>query len=153
MKDLGIEEHLARSEDHYKIGKVLAEAKHEWTAVALFYSAYHLVRHGLRTDPIFDDDQALLRIHPELEQHHRDITRHHGRYRPVGREWGMIELTLLLYRPVAGKYDKLHQLSNEVRYGRGKSLPSCSAMLDYHAEVQQFHESGQFRAHIHAETS
>lgn len=131
----------------------MAEAKHEWAAVALFYSAHHLVRHGLRTDPIFNDEQALLRINPELEQRHRDITRHHGRYRSVGREWGMIELTLVLYRPVAGKYDKLHQLSNEVRYGRGKSLPPCDVMLEYHDEIQYFHESGQFRAHIHTKTS
>ena len=153
MKDLSIEEHLARSRDHYNIGKVLAEAEHEWAAVALFYSAYHLVRHGLRTDPVFDDEQALLRIHSELGQHHRDITRHHGRYRRVGREWGMIELTLLLYRPVAGKYDKLHQLSTEVRYGRGKSLPSCSAMLEYHDEIRRFHERGRFRARLHTENS
>lgn len=149
MKGLSVDEHLARSEDHYKIGKVLADVKHEWAAVALFYSAYHLVRHGLRTDPIFDDEQALLLIDPKLAQEHQDITRHHGRYRGLGREWGMIELTLLLYRPVAGKYDKLHQLSNEVRYGRGKLLPTCDAMLGYHAEIQRFHENGQFRAVLH----
>jgi len=153
VTELRVEEHLERSEEHYKIGKVLAESNHEWTAVALFYSAYHLVRHGLRTDPIFDDEQALLRIDPELEQHHRNITRHRGRRRSVEREWGMIELALLLYRPVVGKYDRLHQLSVEVRYGRGRSLPSCSAMLGYCDEVRQFHKAGQFQARLHVEKS
>jgi hypothetical protein len=109
------------------VGGALADAGDEWSAVPLFYSAYHLTRHALRSDPIFLDPIQLSRVNVNLTMAECDVTRHKGRKvipGSPGREWGINELVTLLYRPLSASYDKLHQASIEVRYGAGlKTAP------------------------------
>ena len=98
----------------------MAEAGHEWAAVALFYAAYHDVKAALLEDVIFDSFEACQAVSPDLLPQDRKTTRHQGRKQTAsGREWGINELVLKLYRPAAGSYEKLHQMSNDVRYQAG----------------------------------
>lgn len=80
MGALSVAQHVERAQRHRKVGDALAAAGDEWAAVCYFYSAFHLVRHALRTDPIFDDPTALSRIRPDLRPELRDVERHHGRF-------------------------------------------------------------------------
>lgn len=121
-------EHLVRAARHRKVGEALIDD--EWAAVCFFYSAYHIVRHALREDPIFDDPTALSRINPELTPADRHVSRHQARKgAPGGRQWGINELVTLLYRPIAVDYDRLHQASIEVRYSRGLTSPPMADLL------------------------
>ena len=112
--------HRSRAAEHEGLGRVLAESGHEWAAVALFYAAYHHVKAALLEDVIFDDHAACQSLSGDLLPQDRTTTRHQGRKRTTsGREWGINELVLLLYRPAAGTYEKLHQASVDVRYQAG----------------------------------
>lgn len=102
------------------MGLLLLEAGDEWGAVCLFYAAYHAVKAALLEDTVFDTIDACQAVNRDLLPQDRDTTRHNGRRRTSsGREWGINELVLLLYRPAAGTYEKLHQASIDVRYGDG----------------------------------
>ena len=117
---LSVDGHRGRADEHERLGRLLAETGHEWAAVALFYAAYHHVKASLLEDALFDDHEACQKRNPDLLPEDRYTTRHNGRrYTSNGREWGLNELVFLLYRPVAGVYDKLHQASNDVRYQSG----------------------------------
>lgn len=113
--------HLGRARHHRTVGDALATAAdEEWAAVCYFYSAYHLARHALVTDPVFGDVSRLEAINVDLLPGSRNVTRHHGRHRPGGpREWGINELIQVLYPRVAPRYERLHQASIAVRYKQG----------------------------------
>jgi len=118
---LSTEQHRDRAAHHAYVGDALAATgEPEWAAVCLFYAAYHLMRAALTSDAIFDEPTRLSRISPQLTPADRSTARHKGRKSTSnGREWGINELVFLLYRPLAGDYDRLHQASIDVRYGQG----------------------------------
>lgn len=112
--------HLSRAAEHERVADALADAGHEWSAVCYFYAAYHLVKAAMLEDAIFDDPTQCQALHPDLLPDDRYVSRHKGRRRTSeGREWGLNELVLVLYRPAAGKYERLHSVSNDVRYHDG----------------------------------
>lgn len=119
MNKLRESEHRRRSEDHRSAGDRRYPADDEWAAVAWFYSAYHLIRATFLRDPIWDDLAALKAINQGLIPDDRFTERHKGRRRPGSQEWGVNDLVLMLYRPVASDYNTLHQGSLSVRYGTG----------------------------------
>lgn len=127
MKDspaLSVEEHRSRARRHEKVGRALVEAGDEWGAVCLFYAAYHDVKAALLEDPVFDSLAACQAASPDLLPEDRNVQRHHGRtHTSNGREWGINELVLKLYRGAAGTYERLHQASISVRYKSGLSGP------------------------------
>jgi hypothetical protein len=143
--DLDLTKHPDRASRHRVIGDLLAEAGDEWAAVPLFYSAYHFVRHALRSDPIFLEPTWLSRVHVSLTMAERDVTRHKGRkFIPgsVGREWGINELVTLLYRPLTISYEKLHQASIEVRYGAGLKTAPLPGLVEALDRIQTAHAQG-----------
>ncbi|GAA1434407.1 hypothetical protein GCM10009616_28760 [Microlunatus lacustris] len=111
-------DHEVRAARHAKIGDLLAGAGDEWSAVCHFYSAYHLVRNRLVTDPIFDDLSKLKAVNANLVSDDRHTESHHGSRQP-GMSWGVNELVKLLYPSVYAPYELLHQASIQVRYDRG----------------------------------
>lgn len=119
MRELPLDLHLARAEHHRKIGNVLAESGQPWAAVPLFYSAYHLARHALRSDPIFDDPARLGRLTLQVGPEDQYAYHHHSRGRKQEGNWGVNDLLAFLYPHAATGYEELHQASNEVRYGAG----------------------------------
>lgn len=129
------DEHRARAERHQVVGDALAAAGDEWAAVMWFYSAYHLIKAALLCDPIWFDLRSLTTLNVELTPGERFTGRHKGRRR-IGsnqpREWGINDLVLVLYRPAAGFYERLHQASIDVRYGAGLpagALPDLDVAL------------------------
>lgn len=117
---LDSEAHKRRATEHERVGAALADVDHEWSAVCYFYAAYHTVKAALLDDPLFDDPITCQAKHPDLLPDDRYVSRHKGRrHTSAGREWGVNELVLKLYRSAAGDYDKLHQASNDVRYHDG----------------------------------
>lgn len=145
-RGIAVDTHLERAARHRKVGDALAEAQDEWAAVCYFYSAYHLVRYALRSDPIFDDEPSLLAIHKDLHADLRNLERHQGRNR-VGREreWGMVEVVGFLYRPVAGTYMKLHLASIGVRYEEGLVTAPIERLRELMAEMWDAHDAGRLR--------
>lgn len=143
--DIPLQEHLVRSARHRKVGEALDPD--EWGAVCFFYSAFHLVRHALRIDPVFDDPTALSRINPQLTPGDRHCSRHHGfRNTPRGeRIWGINELVTLLYRPIAFDYERLHQASIAVRYDLGLTGLSVNDLLPSLDAVSGAHSRGQLQ--------
>lgn len=112
--------HLRRAAEHEAVADVLAEAGHEWSAVCYFYAAYHRVKAALLEDTVFDSVDACQALHADLMPQDRYTSRHKGRrYTSQGREWGINELVLVLYKSAVGKYERLHSMSNDVRYHDG----------------------------------
>lgn len=103
------------AEKHWDLTLVLADVKQEWAAVTGFYCCYQLMRSALLADPIFDDPAALVRIHPKLLPNHRTATKHSSRGFNTGN-FGMIELSSLLYPHVRAIYKSAHDASTGVRY-------------------------------------
>ncbi len=123
---LTYDEHVSRTAYHRQIGETLADVKHEWAAVPLFYAAYHVVKAAFLADPIFDDGQLCTAKHRFLTPGARDATGHHGRFRPIDppeKVWGVNELVGLLYPAVGTIYEQMHLASVEVRYKRGLRVP------------------------------
>lgn len=136
---------IRRTTEHRRVGDLPGDADEQWAVVCWFYSAYHLVRHALTSDPIFDDPTQLSRINAELTPADRSVARHNARkVGPNGREWGVNELVVKLYRPIAGDYNRLHQASVAVRYEDGVSvdLTSVKAALD---RAWAVHSAGKLR--------
>lgn len=142
------DEHLRRAERHRTIGDLLAGAGDEWAAVPLFYSGYHLVKAALLVDPIWTDLRQLGALHVDLAPDDRFTDRHKGRKRPTGqaREWGLNELVLKLYRPIAGSYDRLHQASITVRYGAGLPAGAVGPLGEAVEHIRSSHEDGSLTA-------
>lgn len=141
---LTAEQHRTRASEHAKVGTVLCETDNEWGAVMLFYAAYHEVKAALLDDPIFDDLDACQALKCGLLPDDRYTSRHQGR-KGAHKEWGLNELTLVLYRPVAGVYQRLHQMSISVRYDRGL-LPEPSVALAAWEQFAALRDSGELRS-------
>lgn len=138
--------HLERAARHRKVGDALCSAGDEWAAVCYFYSAYHLVQHALLSDPVFDNPTALTAIQPLLTPDHRYTHAHKGRQRSGHvREFGVNELVLQLYRPIASKYNQLHQASIHVRYESGLVLQLDRVVAALQG-VEAAHLAGELRA-------
>ena len=136
---LSADEHRARAYEHEGLGRLLAESNHDWAAVALFYAAYHHVKAALVEDVIFDDYDSCQALNPGLLPDDRFTTRHQGRKQTsAGREWGINELVLVLYRSAAGTYERLHQASVDVRYQSGlrASVAEVAALYDKFEELR-----------------
>ena len=146
MSSIAVDAHLERAKRHRKVGDALRDAGDEWAAVCHFYSAYHVVRYALRTDPIFDDTTALQRLHRELTPDVAEIARHHGRGGRTPREWGINDAVVYLYRPIAATYHKLHQASVAVRYESGIGAPDLGRVDGWLADIWDAHEAGNLRA-------
>jgi hypothetical protein len=126
--------HVSRAERHFKVGCALHDAGDEWAAVCYFYAAYHLVKAAMLVDPIFQDPAKCAAKHADLNMEDRFTDRHQVRRSGgSGRGWGVNDLVLLLYRSIAGDYDRLHQASVSVRYRQGlpaDALPALRASVD-----------------------
>lgn len=109
--------HLTRADEHACHAEAIGS--NEWAAVCYFYAAYHRVRAALLNDPVFDDLDQLHQFHLNLVPDDRYVTMHKGRGGRDNREFGVCDLVLRLYRPIAGAYDKLHMASIDVRYNTG----------------------------------
>lgn len=151
---LSIENHKARAKYHAEVGDMIAgnDAGQEWAGVCYFYAAYHLVQAALINDPIFDEPTLLSRIHVDLSPQDRFTSRHKGRKRTSnGAEWGVNDLVLLLYKQIAGVYDRLHQASNDIRYGRGlRSGVQVEQLRGFLLQIQNEFAAGNLVARLPA---
>lgn len=112
----------------------------EWAAVALFYAAYHSMRAVFADDPIFDDPHRLSQASAHLTMEDRYVSHHQGRAGSNVR-FGVSDIVARLYRPVAGKYDRLHQCSIDVRYGPGLRAP-LDTVFGYWRELEPQFSAG-----------
>lgn len=136
-------EHRERSEHHFRVGQVLAESKHEWGAVILFYAAFHSVRAAMVDDPIFSDPSALHAAHRLLTPDDRWTTMHKAR-RGGEPRLGVNEIVGIIYPDYSGPYEKLHVASVQVRYERGlRPLEALSEMIDYARMIREAEASGR----------
>jgi hypothetical protein len=143
------EEHLARAEQHLKVGNVLVETRQEWGAVALFYSAYHRVKAAMLRDPIWGQVNALQAVHQDLIPDDRYIERHHGRRRRgEPREWGVNELVAVLYPSATRAYEQLHQASIDVRYSTGLPAGALPALATAITTISELDSDGELEAPI-----
>lgn len=123
-EQLSPEQHRVRAWEHGKLGAVLAESGHEWAAVALFYSAYHLAKRALLLDERFDEPTTLTAINTSLTIAHRHAKVHKARFvKGAPRDFGVNDLVRILYPAAVGGYERLHQASCAVRYESGLSIP------------------------------
>lgn len=134
------EDHLSRATEHERIADTIASTDLDWAAVPYFYAGFHLVRHSLLVDPIFDDPTRCSRLNPALTPDDCHVTRHHGRVKPA-RIWGVNELVSLLYPAITVDYELLHLASIDVRYGVGFAgdLADVRAAL---GRVREAHSAG-----------
>lgn len=133
-------QHRAASVRHRETSITFKAAEDEWAAVAMFYSAYHVVRAAMLDDPIWMNAGALARINVNLNHEDRFTSRHHGGVRPSGRVFGVNEIVGMLYPSIQGAYERLHQASIDVRYGVGLAdgaLEHLPSLLD------QIHEAAE----------
>lgn len=115
---LACAQHVERAAHHHLVGSALHESNdEEWAAVCYFYSAYHLLRGALTTDPIFNDLTALKRVDQNLMESDRWAEKHHVPKNVVG--FGLNNLVSLIYPSVQASYHELHGASVNVRYERG----------------------------------
>lgn len=121
-RPLACAQHVERATHHVLVGNALhEEINEEWAGVCYFYSAYHLVKAALTTDPIFDDLTALKKIDPNLMETDRWADKHHVPSKASG--FGINNLVKLIYPETQGSYHELHGASVGVRYGLGVTVP------------------------------
>lgn len=134
-----------RAQKHADVGDALAEAaRNEWAAVCWFYSAYHLTRAALLSDPVFEDTPRLQNIYHLLVPEDRHVTRHRGRRGPHP-EMGINDLVEKLYPALSGSYERLHQASIDVRYEDGLR-PELSVLRSLLTTITDAYDNGQMRA-------
>lgn len=143
--------HVQRAERHTKVGLALLAVEDEWAAVCLFYSAYHHVKAALLEDPLFEDHEKCQALHADLLPDDRFTSRHKGRRTAGGREWGLNELVLRLYRPAAGTYERLHQASIDVRYQTGLRA-SIADVRKLHERFETLLQDGTLSSGISPQT-
>lgn len=120
---LSCSEHIERAAYHRDAGEALrVAAGHQWAAVCYFYSAYHLARAALITDPLFGDLGVLKGLDDRLIPDDRFATKHQMR-RGSERAFGVNDLMGILYPQIRSAYLELHGASTGVRYGKGISTP------------------------------
>lgn len=139
--------HVRRAERHYKVGCALADAGDEWGAVCFFYAAYHLVKAAMLADPLFEDPTRCHAKHHDLNIDDRHTDRHQVRKsRDAGRGWGVNDLVLLLYRPIVGDYERLHQASVSVRYRDGLPAEALTALRGSVDRIREAFDAGEIKA-------
>lgn len=107
----------------------------DWEVVARFYSALHYLQEALLLDPVWPDAARLAGIDGRLKAKHKYVSNHQGHDRADGtREFGLQELTALLYPAVAVEFGALYASSVTVRYGRGIYHPSFLPNLRKYAQ-------------------
>lgn len=116
---LSCADHVGRARYHEQVGDALREsAGDSWAGVCYFYSAFHLARAAISTDPIWDDFVAMKRAHPDLMPRDQGTTAHKVR-KGDERRFGVNDLVRTLYPEIGVAYLHLHGASNGVRYGKG----------------------------------
>lgn len=122
-------QHVERAARHQLVGAALhEEIEEDWAGVCYFYSAYHLVKAALTTDPVFDDLSSLKKIDPNLMETDRWADKHHVPRTAPG--FGINNLVKLIYPAIQGSYHELHGASVGVRYGLGVTVPLDDLALD-----------------------
>lgn len=112
-------ERIGRADFHLQSAVALHAEGNEWAAVAYFYSAYHVVKAAIETDPIFNDLTRLSRVDPKISLSDHLATHHKGNP-SNGRPYGVNDLVRLLYgSELYRHYSRLHSASVGVRYKDG----------------------------------
>lgn len=143
------DQHRHRAQTHRQVGAVLAEVDHEWAAVPLFYSAYHIVKAALLRDPIWGDLPSLKALHKDLTPDDRFVGRHKGRRsRDAITEWGVTDLVIKLYRTAAPHYERLHQGSIDVRYSLGLPPGALPALMSALGAIEELDSRGELEAPV-----
>lgn len=136
-------EHRTRSAGHRKLGHMLLENGLEWGAVAVFYAAYHDIKAALQEDPIFDDHSACQAFHSNLLPDDRYASSHKARRGGAGGgALGVNDVVGIVYPGVVGTYDKLHQISMDVRYYTGPSRGALDNVPDLDSKFCDLVASG-----------
>lgn len=135
--------HVKRADEHANHAAALVS--NEWAAVCYFYAAYHRLRAALLDDPIFDDVTQLHSLHLDLTPDDRYATAHKGRGGRGNRDYGVNDLVYILYRFIAGPYDKLHTASCEVRYDM-RLRAQVADLSTLYATIKSEHEAGKLVA-------
>lgn len=133
---------ILRAKEHAKLADVLFETKQEWAAVCGFYSAYHLMRAALLSDPIFDDAHRLSEKSDKIRPEDRFVSKH-SKGGLSSTSYGLNEIVSVLYVEFRARYYRLHIASNAVRYGRGLEalrLPELKKDLE---QITQAFEVGK----------
>lgn len=116
---LSCENHVGRARYHERVGDALrTSAGDSWAAVCYFYSAFHLARAAISTDPIWDDFGSMKAVHQDLLPRDQGTTAHNVR-RNGDRRFGLNDLVRILYPPIGIAYLHLHGASVGVRYEKG----------------------------------
>lgn len=74
---------LQRALSMKRTAELLWNQGDDWFAVCYFYSAYHMARAAIMTDPIFDALSKIQAKAPWLMLEDRYVTAHQGRVAPV----------------------------------------------------------------------
>lgn len=139
---------VSRSEEHGKLATLMFETGQEWAAVCAFYSAYHLVRASLMTDPVFDDLERLRKISPKIFPEDRTVSKH-SKGGLSSASFGVNELVSFLYPAVRARYARLHVASNQVRYERGIRAIATTNLQEDHAEIVRAFTDGELKSTLH----
>ncbi|MBQ3357362.1 MAG: hypothetical protein IJG47_00510 [Microbacterium sp.] len=124
---------LKRAVSMKRTAELLWNQGDDWFAVCYFYSAYHMARAAIMTDPIFEDLARLQKKALWLTLEDRYVTAHQGRVTPgQPRKAGVNDVVRLLYPDIAAEYVRLHMASVEVRYQEGlQAIHRNSAEQDF----------------------
>lgn len=122
--------HLKRAIEHAEAGDRLKAVDDEWFAVCYFYSAYHMVKAAMQTDPIFDDAARCQAVDLRLTRESRYAEHHSGGAGVNGRTLGVNEIVFKLYHRIRVPYTRLHSASVSVRYGAGLEAISPITVAD-----------------------
>lgn len=143
-----VETCISRARDHAKLAEVMFDTGQEWAAVCAFYSAYHLIRASLLSDPVFDDANRLSKINPKILPEDRFVAKH-SKGGLSSAAFGINEIVSVLYLEIRARYLRLHVASNQVRYGRGiKAITAPSLREDLH-EITRAFEAGEIICPMH----
>lgn len=112
----------------------------EWAAVCLFYAAYHDVKAALIDDPIFDSHDACQTRSAQLFPDDRHASAHKARR--GGHSLGVNDVVSILYKRASGTYERLHQMSIDVRYGGGLAAGAREALPGVDAKFTDLVASG-----------
>lgn len=135
--------HTERAVVHMETGDKLRAIGDEWFAVCYFYSAYHMVKAAMYADPIFDDMERCAAVHPRLTIASRLAEHHSGGFGTSGRTLGVSEVVFKLYKNIRVPYSRLHDASNQVRYGDGLGPISPVTVFDDFNDISRKYGNGE----------
>lgn len=135
---LSCADHVERAKYHERVGDALREsAADSWAAVCYFYSAFHLARAAISSDPIWDDYEAMKAVNADLIPQDRGITAHNAR-RNSDRRFGLNDLVRIIHPPIGVAYLHLHGASVGVRYEKGIRTSLGDLRLDLDEIMEYF---------------